>query len=232
MISFIIPTLNEKNNIDITVQKIEKSISELESYEIIFVDDKSTDGSLEKIKKLSKNNNNINYVIPKKKMGLGNALSLGQKVSKGDYIFFLDCDNSINLQDLIKIKNSKQKNKLIIGSRYLKNSRINGVNSLKIFMSKFLNFILSKYLSISVRDISHSCRIFPRSIFLKTKNLKHPIFFWEHSLYCDRKGVNIIEIPIKFDERKSGKTKNSFFSLIKNICFAFFSIINLKFKYK
>ena len=84
MISFIIPTLNEKNNIDLTVQKIEKSISEQESYEIIFVDDKSTDGSLEKIKKLSKNNNNINYVIPKKKMGLGNALSLGQKVSKGD----------------------------------------------------------------------------------------------------------------------------------------------------
>ena len=177
MISFIIPTLNEKNNIDLTVQKIEKSISEQESYEIIFVDDKSTDGSLEKIKKLSKNNNNINYVIPKKKMGLGNALSLGQKVSKGDYIFFLDCDNSINLQDLIKIKNSKQKNKLVIGSRYLKNSRISGVNFLKVFMSRFLNFILSKYLSISVRDISHSCRIFPKSIYLKTKNLKHQSSF-------------------------------------------------------
>ena len=88
MISFIIPTLNEKNNIDLTVQKIEKSISEQESYEIIFVDDKSTDGSLEKIKKLSKNNNNINYVIPKKKNGLRKCIKFGSKSFKRRLYFF------------------------------------------------------------------------------------------------------------------------------------------------
>ena len=232
MISFIVPTLNEKNNIENTVKKINSSFSEKKNYEIIFVDDKSNDGSLEIIKRLSKDNNNIDYITPEKKLGLGNALSLGHKISKGDFIFFLDCDNSIDQNNLMKITNSKKKDALVIGSRYLNKSKINGVNFIKVFMSRILNFMISKYLSIPAKDISHSCRIFPSSVILDTKNLKHPIFFWEHSLYCNFIGLKIIEIPIEFDERKSGKTKNSFYSLFKNICFALFSIIKLKFKYK
>ena len=232
MISFVIPTLNEIDNINSTVEKIKKSFTNNENYEIIFVDDKSNDGSLEKIIILSKNNININYCIPEKRLGLGNALSLGQKKSKGDFIFFLDCDNSINITDLIKLKNSKKNDRLVIGSRYLKESRINGVNSLRIFLSRSLNFLVSKYLKIPAIDISHSCRIFPNSLFLKTKNFKHPNFFWEHSLYSVYKNLKIMEVPIEFSERKTGKSKNSFFSLFKNIFFALILILKLKFKYK
>ena len=70
MISFIVPTLNEKNNIENTVKKINSSFSEKKNYEIIFVDDKSNDGSLEIIKRLSKDNDNIDYITPEKKLGL------------------------------------------------------------------------------------------------------------------------------------------------------------------
>ena len=232
MISFVIPTLNEIDNINSTVEKIKKSFTNNENYEIIFVDDKSNDGSLEKIIILSKNNININYCIPEKRLGLGNALSLGQKKSKGDFIFFLDCDNSINITDLIELKNSKKNDRLVIGSRYLKESRINGVNNLRIFLSRSLNFLVSKYLKIPAIDISHSCRIFPSSLFLETNNFKHPNFFWEHTLYCLYKGLKIMEVPIQFSERKTGKSKNSFFSLFKNIFFAIILILKLKFKYK
>ena len=232
MISFVIPTLNEVNNIDLTVEKIKKSFVNSKNYEIIFVDDKSDDGSLEKIIILSKNNSNINYFIPKKRLGLGGALSLGQKNSNGDFILFLDCDNSINISDLRKLINSKKDNTLVIGSRYLKESKINGVNNLKIFFSRSINFLVSNYLTIPAIDISHSCRIFPNSVILKTNNFKHPIFFWEHTLCCVHKGLKILEIPITFDERKSGKSKNSFFSLFKNIFFAVILILKLKFKYK
>ena len=232
MISFVIPTLNEIDNINLTVEKIKKSFTDNENYEIIFVDDKSDDGSLEKIIILSKNNININYCIPEKRLGLGNALSLGQKKSKGDFIFFLDCDNSINITDLIELKNSKKNDRLVIGSRYLKESRINGVNNLRIFLSRSLNFLVSKYLKIPAIDISHSCRIFPSSLFLETNNFKHPNFFWEHTLYCLYKDLKIMEVPIQFSERKTGKSKNSFFSLFKNIFFAIILILKLKFKYK
>jgi len=232
MISFIVPTLNELNNIDITINKIKKNFSEENDYEVIFVDDKSNDGTLEKLNFLSKNYKNISYYIPEKKLGLGNALSTGQKYSKGEFIFYLDCDNSVNSIDLMSLIEAKNKNSLVIGSRYVAESKINGVNKLKIFLSKYLNYLVSKYLNIEANDISHSCRIFPNKIFLKTQNFKHPIFFWEHSLYCKKSGLKIVEIPIVFDERKSGKTKNSFFNLFKNIFFSIRSIINLKFYYK
>ena len=232
MISFVIPTLNEIDNIDTTVQKIKQCFNNRDDYEIIFVDDKSEDGSLKKIIMLSENNKNINYCIPKKRLGLGNALILGQKRAKGDYIFFLDCDNSINISNLSKLIKSIRNNTLVIGSRYLKNSKIYGVNKIRIFISKSANYFISKYLRIPIFDISHSCRVFPKSIFFETENFKHPIFFWEHTLYCFKNNFTINEVPIEFYERKSGISKNSFLSLFKSIFFALVSILKLKFKYK
>ena len=232
MISFIIPTLNEINNVDVTVNKIKCLFSINEEYEIIFVDDNSEDGTLQKIQLLSQENNNIKCYIPEKRLGLGNALSIGQKKAKGNFIFFLDCDNSINSDNLISLINAKDSKTLVIGSRYIKNSKINGVSIIKIFLSRMLNFLVSIYLRIPAKDISHSCRIFPNIETFITKNYKHPIFFWEHSLFFTKRKFKIVEIPINFDERTSGKTKNSFFSLFKNIFFSIRSIIKLKFKYK
>lgn len=232
MISFVIPTLNEIKNIESTVQKIKKCFINTNDYEIIFVDDKSNDGSLEKIKILSQNNKNINYCVPDKRLGLGNALILGQKKTKGDFIFFLDCDHSIDGSNLSKLIKSTENNSLVIGSRYLKNSKIYGVNKFRIFLSKLTNFFVSKYLKIPVIDISHSCRVFPKSIFFETHNLKHPIFFWEHTLYCLKNNFVVNEIAIEFYERKSGISKNSFSSLFKNIFNALISILKLKSKYK
>lgn len=232
MISFVIPTLNEINNIDSTVQKIKQCFANRDDYEIIFVDDKSDDGSLEKIIMLSKDNINIDYCIPARRLGLGNALILGQKKTKGNFIFFLDCDDSINISNLLKLIKSIKNNTLIIGSRYLKDSKIYGVNKFRIFFSKSTNYFVSKYLRIPISDISHSCRVFPKSIFLETDNFKHPIFFWEHTLYCFKNNFIINEVPIEFYERKNGISKNSFLSLFKIIFYASKSILKLKFKYK
>ena len=232
MFSFVIPTLNEIVNIDATVQKIKQCFNNRDDYEIIFVDDNSEDGSLEKIIMLSKNNKNINYCIPTKRLGLGNALLLGQKKTKGDYIFFLDCDNSVNISNLLKLIKSIRNNTLVIGSRYLKNSKIYGVNKFRIYLSKSANYFISKYLRIPIFDISHSCRVFPKSILFETDNLKHPIFFWEHTLYCLKNNFIINEVPIEFYERKSGISKNSLLTLFKSIFHGLVSILKLKFKYK
>lgn len=232
MISFIIPTINEVENIFKTVEKIKQNFSEDKNFEIIFVDDKSEDGTLEKIQEISKKTKNIKLIISKKRNGLGNALLQGQTLANGDYIFFLDCDDSISSDNVAKIIKSKSSKLLVIGSRYIKGSKINGVNAVKVFLSRFLNFIISKYLNIQAIDISHSCRLFPKEIFLKTNNFKHPVFFWEHTLFCVSEGYSILEVPVDFDERKSGKTKNSFFNLFKNILTSIKKIISLKYKYK
>ena len=162
MISFIVPTLNEVGNIEKTIDKITKNFSKNYNFEIIFVDDKSDDGTLDKIQSISKDNTNIKLIISEERLGLGHALIQGQTKASGEYIFFLDCDNSINYDDLNKLIKSCDKDSLIIGSRYITNSKINGVNKIKIILSRLLNFIISKYLNINAIDISHSCRLFPK----------------------------------------------------------------------
>ncbi len=232
MISFIIPTLNEKGNIDTTISKIVSCFENVEDFEIIFVDDKSTDGTLNEINNSINQYKNIKLIISGKKMGLGNALLLGQKSSSGNFVFFLDCDNSILTHDIKKIISLKNEQKVIIGSRYIKNSKIYGVNKIKLFLSRTLNFIVSRYLGIKAIDISHSCRLFPKQLLFECKNLHHPIFFWEHSYLSTLNGFEILETSISFYERSDGATKNNLFKLFKIVLKNIFVVIKLKNKNK
>ena len=226
MISIIVPTLNELSNIDKTIIRIKKLFSKIKiNYEIVFVDDKSDDGTIEKILTYKKKNKNIKLIISQKRNGLGYALLQGVNISVGDYILFLDADNSVQNKYPEKLITNREKNTLIIGSRYLKKSKIRGVSKIKIFFSKTLNILISKIFHVNAIDISHSLRLFPSTFRIKTLNYKHPSFFWEHSVKASRENLKIIELPINFDERKSGKTKNSFFKLFKSI------IISIKFLY-
>jgi len=226
LISVIVPTLNEISNIDQTIFRLKKLFKEIEiKYEIIFVDDKSTDGTIAKIENYKKRLKTIKLIISKKKRGLGYALKQGVDLSKGKYILFLDADNSVDNSFLKNMIKNKDDNTLVIGSRYIKNSRIRGVSKIKIFFSKSLNILISKIFNIIAIDISHSLRIFPSTFKIKTNNYKHPSFFWEHSIKAKKSNMKIIEIPVNFDERKSGKTKNSFFKLFKSI------VMSMKFLY-
>ena len=68
MISVIVPTLNEISNIDQTIFRLKKLFKEIEiKYEIIFVDDKSTDGTIAKIENYKKRLKTIKLIISKKK---------------------------------------------------------------------------------------------------------------------------------------------------------------------
>ena len=226
MISVIIPTLNEVSNIDNTVFRLKKLFKEIKiKYEIIFVDDKSTDGTIQKIENYKKKSQLIKLIISNKRRGLGYALVQGVNLSRGTYILFLDADNSVENNFLKRIIKNKENNTLVIGSRYINNSKIRGVSKIKIFFSRSLNILISKIFNIKAVDISHSLRIFPSTFKIKTTNYKHPSFFWEHSIKAKKNNMEIIEIPVNFDERKSGKTKNSFFKLFKSI------IMSMKFLY-
>lgn len=227
MISIIIPTLNEEANILKSIYRIKKLFLKIkEDYEIIIVDEKSSDKTVTKVKNL--NSRKILLIISKKRLGLGYALYQGIQKSKGEYILFLDADNSVDNVYLEKIIKSVRRNKLVIGSRYLKKSKILGVSELKIFLSKNLNKVISFIFNLNVKDSSHSLRIFHRKLSYKITNFNHPIFFWENTIKAKTLGYNIYEIPILFNERISGKTKNSFGKLFKNILLATHSIFKLK----
>lgn len=225
-ISFIVPTLNEKENILKLHKLIINSVYKKQyTYNIIFVDDQSNDGTIEEVNKLIQGNANIKIIQNKINKGLGYALLSGVNVSTSKYIIFLDCDVSIRKKDLQKILDNRKQNCMLIGSRYIENSKINGANKFKVLVSKFLNSLISLIYKLEISDVSHSLRIFPNNLdYKEIKTLSHPGFFWELTILFKKKGT-IKEIPITFNERMHGFTKNKSWKLIKSIMKFFFNQI-------
>ncbi|MBV5336689.1 MAG: glycosyltransferase family 2 protein, partial [Deltaproteobacteria bacterium] len=179
-ISFIVPTLNEVDNITAVLGLIrDVATAEAVAYEVIFVDDSSTDGTLGAIESEGAKDSRISLVRSPNRRGLGNALNLGVAAAKGSYAVFLDCDVSVSAPDLARLIAQREPGEMVIGSRYLPGSKIIGAPLVKVLLSKLFNRAISASLGLWVSDSSHSLRIFPTARLPRTQLLTHPGFFWE-----------------------------------------------------
>jgi len=91
-ISVIIPVYNEVESINELYKQLLKALQEFSRYEIIFIDDGSSDGSVETIKKISELDNSINLIQFHRNYGKSAALAEGFKHAKGNYIVTMDAD--------------------------------------------------------------------------------------------------------------------------------------------
>ena len=122
--SVILPTLNEKGNIIQLIKKIRFIFSEIQQeYEIMVVDDNSTDGTIDLVKDVAKDYDNIKLFISQDlKKNLANSIYLGIQKSKHENIIWMDADFQ-HPPDYIKLFHDYQKKyDIVIFSRYLKNS--------------------------------------------------------------------------------------------------------------
>ena len=108
-ISVIIPVYNTKEYLKECIDSILNQTIDL--FEVIIVDDGSTDGSLELINQYAESHSNIR-VISQKNCGLGAARNIGLKISKGEYIYFIDSDDILEKNALEYCYNLASKNKL------------------------------------------------------------------------------------------------------------------------
>jgi dolichol-phosphate mannosyltransferase len=224
-VSILVPTLNEERNIKKVFKLISKALFNFKIiYEIIFIDDASTDKTCENINLLRKKNKNIYLINSKERKGLGNAINIGINKSKGIYILCLDCDCAINYRELIRIIKNRSKNRVVIGSRYLKRSKIVGCSTIKIFLSKIVNKFIGYLYKIPAKDLTQSLRIFYKNRKFKPKNLTHPGFFIEMSIFFNKEKKEFLEIPVIYRQRKYEKTKNNTIKLLKSTIIFFFKI--------
>lgn len=91
-ISFVIPAYNEEGNVSLLAEKIIVEVDNLFDYEMIFVDDGSTDNTLQILKLLNKNNPKIHYISFSRNFGHQNALKAGIDYANGDCIISMDAD--------------------------------------------------------------------------------------------------------------------------------------------
>ena len=229
----IIPTYNEKENIERIIRKI---FSLEKEFNILIVDDGSPDGTADIVKKLMTDFSNKLLIEERsEKSGLGTAYIHGFKWALNKeykFIFEMDADFSHNPNDLIRLYNACKNDSgdLAIGSRYVK-----GVNVVNWPMSRVLmSFFASKYVKfitgMPVHDSTAGFKCYKRKV-LETINLDR-INFVGYAFQIEMKfkswkyKFKIIEVPVIFTDRTEGTSKMSggiFFE-------AFFGVIQMKVK--
>lgn len=228
MISLVIPTFNEEKNID----KIIESLLKIKIVnEILFVDDNSTDKTVNYIKKYQKQNKIILIRRNKKKSkNLSMSVVEGALKAKNKLIGVMDCDLQHNPKYLIQILNKfKKLNKceLVVASRFL-NKNGKNINTFRTMLSKLFIFFLHLIFEKKVSD--------PLSgFFLLNKYLitdyKSKFFLQGYKilfdiLYNGKKQIRLSEIGFIFEKRKYEKSKFN----IKIFILIVFQIFYSKFK--
>ena len=213
MISIVIPTYNEVDNIIPLLKKLISLLNDFE-YEIVVVDDDSPDGTSERVDQFMQGKKEIKLITRIGRSGLSSAIKEGLLFAKGQYLLVLDGDGqhetSFVLKMINEIKNNK--NDIVIGSRFLSTSSLEGLSNGRSLGSKIANKVarisLDKNYS-KLTDYLSGCFCMDSSL---TRNLIRKIeingFKFLYELLSLSKGkLNVKEVPLNFQERRHGNSK-------------------------
>ena len=226
-IAIIIPTYNEVDNIERLVKEINKQVPKSK----IFIIDDSKENDIGKL--IHKKKLKVKYFHRKKKMGRGSAVRYGFKKAikekKNNTFIEMDADFSHDPKELKKNINffKKKKLDLLIGSRYLKKSKIINWSTSRTIFSSLANFLAKNLLNISIKDFTNGFRIYSKrsvkKIIKKCGNIGDGfIILSEIIVVLNNNSYKIEEVPSIFVNRKRGESSvnlnlilASFFGLLK-----------------
>ena len=207
-ISIILCTYNEASYIENTVFELQKKIPNLE---IVIVDDYSTDGTIEIIKKINIENK-FKFVVRKKSRSLASAFVRGIIETTGDYIGWVDTNMSElapRFNDMIKELESGSD--LVVLSRYIKGGGDKRV-LLRSLGSKYFNIFSRVLLRLPIKDLTNSVFLMKRKVMDEVTFLGygHGEFFLEFLYNAHKKGFKIKEIPhVQKKDEDLGSSKSA-----------------------
>ena len=209
----IIPTYNEKENareIAAAVLKYSPNV------EILFVDDNSPDGTGHLLDELSVREPRVHVLHRKEKQGLGRAYIAGFKWAlerKYEFMFEMDADFSHNPASIPEFYKAAQTADLVLGTRYLNGVRVINWPLPRLILSKGAAVYVRLVTGMPVTDPTGGFKCFRRGA-LENINLDKITsngysFQIEMSHQTWMNGFRIQEVPITFEERRSGASKMS-----------------------
>lgn len=220
MISIILPTYNERDNIIFLVDSISNVFQELgnNNYEIIIVDDNSPDGTSKIVNDYENKDKKVKLITRKTEKGLGTALKMGINNSEGNYVLFMDSDLShppVYIKEIIRTLNESNPD-AVIASRYIKGGSM-AASKYKYILSKAMNLMLMIMLNIKIRDLTGGFFIIKKSLLEKVDLEKVFIgygdYFYRLFYKLKTEKYSFKEIPFHYEKRKSGSSKTNTFKM-------------------
>ncbi len=205
LISVIIPVFNEELTIGNVIERVKVVLQKLGfKYEIIVVDDFSTDKSLER-----SNRQGVKVYSLIKHMGKGYALRAGFAKAKGEIVTTIDSDGSHRPEELPSLLNPilQDKADLVIGSRYL-NQKPVAAKKLNAIGVRLFNLLIKVFTRAAVSDSQSGYRVMKSKV-LRNMSLKSGGYEIESEMLVKsaRQGFHVREVPISFEQRTYGTSR-------------------------
>ena len=202
--SIVIPVHNESESIDELVSAIETAGDPLDGdHEIVFIDDGSTDDTLEKLKRLAHTHRQIRIFSFRRKLGKSPALECGFRMAAGDYVLTMDADLQDDPRDVLQMYEHLTREHMDMVSGWRRERRD---SILKIVSSKIFNSIVVRMLfGVPFKDMNSGLKLYRADV---TREL--PLYGGMHRfipLIVRELGYRIAEVPVKHYQRKYGVSK-------------------------
>ena len=208
-LSVVIPVYNSEKILSTLISSIKKNIKIKKNlFEVILVNDFSSDNSWKKIAKLKKNNNFIKAINLSKNYGQHYAVFLGLKFTKGEYIVCMDDDMQHDPIYINKIVRTLENRNEVCYAKYLKQEH----KITKIIISKLNNIVSSYLMNKSIKIYSSSFKGFTKKIKNKIIQNKSDIVFLDYWIFKYSKQITFINVKHKV--RFYGKTNYTFRKLL------------------
>ena len=200
-ISVVVPVFNEEENLPILIPKLVTVLNQLgHPYEMIFVDDGSSDRSRSILKEMISPYPSLRIIGLKKNRGLSTALMAGIKEARGRVVVTLDSDLQNDPEDIPRLMEYLDHYDMATGWRQERED-----TWLKKISSKIANFIRNWMSGEEIKDSACTLRVFKKDCIkdIFVFNGMHRFL----STLVKMEGYRIIEVPVSHHSRKFGKSK-------------------------
>lgn len=210
-ISIVVPVYNEKENIlPLSSAILDSGVTGIGcSYECIFVDDGSDDGSREDIRKICAENEHFRMVALLRNYGQTASLDAGFRAAKGKYIVMMDADLQNNPGDIKLLLECVAGYDMVCGCRAKRDDPF-----VKIISSRVANYVRNKLTNEEIKDTGCSLKIFRRECLNKIK-LYNGMHRFLPTLF-KMEGLSVKEVNVQHQHRLYGKSKYNIRNRILN----------------
>lgn len=216
MLSIVIPVYNEEENVRLLYDKIVAAVTPLqEEFEVIFVDDGSTDSTVEKLKTLPK----VKILILSMDFGQTSALDAGIHEATGDIIITMDGDLQNDPADIPQLAAKiREGYDVVSGWRQERND-----SSGRRLLSRLANWLTGKISGLYLNDSACAMKAYRREV-VQAVHLYGEMHVFLPA-YLHGRGAKVVEVPVLHHARQFGVSKHYFMKAVKDI----FDLLTIKF---
>jgi dolichol-phosphate mannosyltransferase len=210
-VSVIIPMLNEEENVQRTLFEVENVMKDFPDYEILVVDDGSTDNTNQLLNEFASKDPHIHVLTHHVNMGMGKAIRTGFNNSKGDIIVTIDADLSYkasHIPTLVYELVNDETIDIAVGSQYMEGGDVKNIPFSRLFISKVANKFIGYSMTENLSTVTGVLRAYRREVLesmeLESNGTKINLEILSKAIAT---GFKIKEVPAVLEGRELGESK-------------------------